>query len=334
LSVQQVSCLLSPSPTNSTLDPTLYLTLGALPNSNWTSINAHSDQWPSPGYDWYAQIGFRNPGGIVSVFSRPPLTFGDPIGYFFGIGAGSTYHELDKIQCTIRFRPANFEVAVALANRTISATISESRNAVADPDPAGYLRAYAMDSLWLSMIVSSLYVSTVGDALRENIQNHKIRQNIPLGANATSNLVLAAVEDAVTAMLDAVFVALKSATLTVQGATYTAPVEVTSAAVRIGSGAFILAVVVINLVALVAIIAIHVLLWKENVPMFDYNDLGSMVIAVATTKDDSMEAMTANGNDCLSAWSGDPQSPDFGHVTATLEVSSPAGQPAIALKYT
>jgi hypothetical protein len=226
---------------------------------------------------------------------------------------------------------------VAITNRTITTNIKESQNAsstVPNPDPRGHLRAYAMDNLRLSLVFNSLFGSTVGDAFQENIQNQKVRRNMPVSASATSDIILASVENAVTAMVDAVFVALKSAALSWDDtAPYTTPTEVTVSAVRIGSGAFILAVVIINTVALVAIIAIHTMLWKETVPMFDYNDLGSMVIAVATTKDDTMEALTANGNDLLSAWSGDPQSPGIGHLTVTLEVSSPAGQPAIALKY-
>jgi hypothetical protein len=331
---------------NFSVNPALYLTLGALPNSNWTSINENSSQPQTPqsanssygpGYDFDTQNGHHDADSIVSVYSRPPLTFGDPAGYYFGIAAGLNYHELDKIQCQLKFRPANIEVAVAITNRTITTNIKESQNAsstVPNPDPRGHLRAYAMDNLRLSLVFNSLFGSTVGDAFQENIQNQKVRRNMPVSASATSDIILASVENAVTAMVDAVFVALKSAALSWDDtAPYTTPTEVTVSAVRIGSGAFILAVVIINTVALVAIIAIHTMLWKETVPMFDYNDLGSMIIAVATTKDDTMEALTANGNDLLSAWSGDPQSPGIGHLTVTLEVSSPAGQPAIALKY-
>lgn len=157
--------------------PNLYLAIGALPNSNWTLIQEHPNYMQILesdkkmfGYDYYAQVGLGNPDGIVSTYNRAPPTPDDPIGYYFGISAGKSYHQLNRFQCRLEIKPTVVEVVVSVLNGSIIATRNETPT-VQDPDPSGHLRRRAVISLNLSFIVSSLYVSTVGDAFMANVRN-------------------------------------------------------------------------------------------------------------------------------------------------------------------
>lgn len=63
--------------------------------------------------------------------------------------------------------------------------------------------------------------------------------------------------------MDDTLVSLGSAALTIPNATETAQVEATVAAVQIGSGNFILAIVLVNLAGLVAVVTISLLLMRH-----------------------------------------------------------------------
>ncbi|KAF2111671.1 hypothetical protein BDV96DRAFT_581523 [Lophiotrema nucula] len=310
--------------------PNMWTAVGALPNSNWTAINSSAqvgDRDYSDGRGYYAQVGFGDGEGIVSVTNAGPLMPGDDR-YFFALAAGSSYAQLDKVQCQLTFEPANFRVDVSIANNTITVT-RDNTTKVENLDPDKKLRMRAIDQLGVSFIEGSLYVSTVGDAFMENARNLQIRQELSPTANITNATILAAVADSVTAMMDDTFVALASAGLTVADVPQTVGVNVTMAAVQIGTGPFILAIALINIGGCLVVLAGSVLLFNAHVPQFDYNDLACVAIGTFHGAKGEGPHFAQDGD--VSAWDGDPADSHIGHLLARLETSVSLGQPTLML---
>jgi hypothetical protein len=205
----------------------------------------------------------------------------------------------------------------------VNATIKVSRTAAAkaeDPDPTMNLRLVAVDSYGLSFVTTSLYTSTVGDSFIENIRNLQTSRSAWSDINNSSyrTLVLDAIADSVTAVMDDSLVALGSAALTFPNATQIVNATAKISAVQIGSRPFIWATVAINTIGLIGVIASYLALWRANVPVFEYSDIGCMVLGliqgmVVVNQDDRVTREEQQ------AWDGDPNGHNIGRLKARLE---------------
>jgi hypothetical protein len=261
--------------------PSIYWAYGALPNSNWSEIMQHPyppNQLYPAGMDYYVQSAFGSDGSIVSTFNRGPIN--DDTRWMFGMAAGGGYPQLDKIQCEITFEPSLFRVEVSPANTTIEVSRIEGVQ-VEDPDPTTNLRKVAADSYQLSYITTSLYTSTVGDSFTENIRNLQARRSVfNTSSSAYKEVVLDAIADSVTSVMDDTLVALGSAALTFSNATQSSSAAARVAAVQIGSKTFIWLVVAINVLGSVGIVVSCVMLYKADIPTFEYSDIGCVAMGL------------------------------------------------------
>lgn len=310
--------------------PNLYMATGALPNANWTKIAESDGKLEDPfiekgvkadimrieikdGYDLYAQNAFDQ-SDIVSTWVQS-----DDRTHYFGLSAGANYLALDKIQCEIKYRPTTFNITVSTSNYTIKVVPNVDQLSVENPDPERRLSKRVTAAIYPSYILTTLYVSVVGEAFLNNIQNAKVRNNIPVSANATNDTVLEAVTDSVTAMIDGTLVSLLSYGL-VSNVTTSTPVEMTLAAARIGSGGFILAVVLLNILGLVAVLIMGFWIVRSDVPMFDYNHIGELAIAVREGTAQGLMQDKIDGTLDVQTW------------VARLHVSDGQQRPAVILK--
>lgn len=121
--------------------------------------------------------------------------------YYVGIAAGSNYTQYNNTQCQLFFEPKRFAVNVSAVDLSIS--VQPLGNAE-DPEPRGLLRSKVMDALnTISMVQTTLYVSTLGEALKTNLENYKYR--LARSSNETvkqDDIVLAAMEQSMVAMAD------------------------------------------------------------------------------------------------------------------------------------
>jgi hypothetical protein len=255
---------------------------------------------------------------IVSTFQRPPLGADDR--WFFGILAGAAYPPLDKIQYETTFQPTLFKVAVSFSNSTIIVTPAQSEG-VASPDPGNQLRLQAQKSYGLSYIVTSLYTSAVGEAFNENIRNLQVQRSIEPDVRNPKymQLVQDAIADSVRAVMEDSLVALGSASLTRSNSTQTVFATATVSAVQIGSKPFIWAAFAINVIGLVGVSIGSYLLWRADVPVFEYCDIGCMAFGilqgVVVLTQDSRALMVAD----KIPWNGDARDERIGNFTAKLQ---------------
>ena len=135
---------------------------------------------------------------------------------------------------------------------------------------------------------STLYVSTLGEALESNVQNLVSRTSGDRSAigNATSEQVLTAVEDSVQAMSDDILEAFAAAALTQSNAIELHTVGVTTLGIEVGEYPYIVAVVVYQGLALLGIVVASILsrFWTMT-PAFDYSEIGSMTTAASLGTD-------------------------------------------------
>ena len=284
--------------------PYCYYANGCFPNSKWY-LNGTCDQ----GY--YAQVSLdKTPDSIVAMGAPNSDNVTD---YFLGIAAGAQYHQLDKLQCRFSFQPTVFAVNVSAVNSTISVKpLGDSF----DPEPRGMLRSKVMDALnVVSMVQTTLYVSTAGEALKSNIQNYVSRTTglkSSIG-NATSEQVLAAVTDSMQAMADDILMSFASASLTKANAISLYPAHFTQLSVQVGEFAFIIAIVVYQIVALIGILTATIFskFWSRT-PAFDYSEIGAMSTAACLGADQK----DASASQALMSWRGKSDDPILGKLQA------------------
>ena len=285
--------------------------------------------------DFYAQVDLTAAGdNIVSIGSHNS----DYVcRYFIAIAAGANYSKLNKIQCEISFQPKRFNVHVVKASSTITANAIDGT--CPDPEPRGMLRSKVLDSMnRISMVATSLYSSTVGNALMENINSFQTRQssnavsNGPNLKNVSYNTILHAVSDSVIAMADDFLMSFAAAALTQPNTTSFTQVQAEFAAVRIGSTRYIIAIVIINVCAtlVVTIASLRTRFWAQ-LPLFDYTDLACIsagLVAYATRPGPDKGKFSG----VLKHWNGDPRDTAIGRMVVGLRVEPGSKELSVSLK--
>ena len=320
--------------------PDLFIANGFFPNSNWTEVyedgfaKVSADEMDYSGVngsDFFAQVGF-DISKIVTMAGKVGGGNSNEVRYFTAIAAGPGYNLLDKIQCEIFFQPTLFNVNVSSTNGTIEVT---PLGEFVDIDPIGDLRAQVVrDISGPSMISTSLYTSIPGDSLPDNINNYQIRNKADLMVSPSNITILAAVSDSMVAVIDDLLMAYATAALTQPSSTSTTNAVVTRAAVQLGDPAYCIAIVVLNGLGFIFVLAaaIRSQFWK-NLPLFDYSDLASMAVASAFGASDEKTASADRiSGGVLKHWNGDPQDRVLGRVQARLEVGSETQQLNVSLR--
>ncbi|KAI9755695.1 MAG: hypothetical protein M4579_004193 [Chaenotheca gracillima] len=288
--------------------PSVFYAHGRLPNSNWSA--------PEDGLD--TNFAFSDSSGdrILSLGSHNDPDFDT---YFVAVAANEAYKSLDKIQCQIFFEPTTFSVAVNVED---ASTRIGHQGSAPDPEPRGLLKfrvAGAMDHI--SEISTTAITSVVGDALIDNLHNMQAHLKLPLEEdNLSDDIKLRAVEDSFNAIMDDFLVSMASVALTMPNATMETTAVVLENAVQIGSRLYIIATLILNILALTLVVIATV---KEHywtkLPMFDYTDLASLSWASALGSYNSKDLKDlAEGT--LRHWNGDPADDVLRSVVARFEM--------------
>ena len=145
--------------------PNIFYAEGQLPNQGGSAS--------------YAQVQLGDVPDQVVAIAAGSYSSGDTMWYngtapfYVAIAAGHEYNILDKVQCELSFQPTVFDVDVSLLfGQAYKVSPRYNSGDEADPEPRGVLREWALRSLQsLSMIESTLYVSSLGEAFASNIVN-------------------------------------------------------------------------------------------------------------------------------------------------------------------
>ena len=312
--------------------PSFLYAQGWFPNSDWTQLIAS----PNTSFpDFYIQLYFSSTGDDVVSIGNHNSDYVSQ--YYIAIAAGASYSELDKIQCELIFQPTSFEVRVSKTSSTI--TVVPTNATCPDPEPRGILRSKVMDGLnKISMVATFLYVSTVGGALVQNINNLQAQQSSQnvLGnldpKSASNATILAAVSDSVAAMVDDLLMSFAGAALTLSNETSSTSVTAEHAAIAIGSKIYIFAIVIIN-VALLLVVTTATL-WTHGwaqLPLFDFTDLACMSAGLAADSARSGSKPSPRTR-VLSRWNGDPRDEAVGKMAVRLLVDGESKQVTVSLR--
>ena len=302
--------------------PCYFYGTGCFPNSNYYPNGTCAS------VDHYAQSSYDADGNSASVVAMGATNSDNKTQYYLAIATADEYNEFNRIQCQFFFKPTMFAVNVSTVNATISVT---PLGDTSDPEPRGMLRSKVMDAInVISMVQTSLYVSTVGEALSSNVRNYvsratKSKTNLD---NASKAQVLGAVTDSMQAMADDVLQSLAAAALTWPDASERQEVRFTSGGVEIGEYPFIIAILVYQFLALIGIIAALVFSkFFYRTPAFDYSDVGTVSTAAhlgANPHNVALWSATRN-------WKGEPDDSALGLLSARYKHTHPNEPPVIQI---
>jgi hypothetical protein len=279
--------------------PRLFWAQGRRPNNDWKA-----DPKTAPGF--YPMPGWGPAPDTVVAWSVGSCCNKNngTAPFILSIADGKSYAALDKLQCQIYFRPTLFDVSVSVSNRTIR--VEPQRNIVVpDPEPRGMLREWTLRDLQsLPEVQSSLYVSTIGEALRANAINYMNMTTLDLSGPQHEGIILA-IETSFAVVIDDILLSLAGFALTQPGSwDNDFNVKFAISSVRLGSWRYAYPLFAMNIIALIAIvfIATHLRMFAES-SAFDFTDLFAMA-AAASNGTDTQDVATGNAN--LTQWNGDP----------------------------
>ncbi len=263
--------------------PNLYWARGPFPPSNEINIE-------------YAVAGFGN-NSIVAIGA-----YGDISGTI-AIVAGDSYSLLNKIQCSVVFDPAIFDVVVGVAGKNITVTPrpppASGTPPVPDIDPSegerpGHKGMLQQAALWELVRISQrnldLYSSTLGESLHANILRRARAANWT--ENVSSTQLLAAASDSFEAALDDILLSIASAQYMVgpDGSRVRVDIDMEVSACIIGTARGIWGVFAFAILLAVSIVqALWTRLWRDT-PAWDYNDITDLVVGVSRGNTDIADA--------------------------------------------
>jgi hypothetical protein len=279
--------------------PRLFWAQGRRPNNDWKA-----DPKTAPGF--YPMPGWGPAPDAVVAWSVGSCcnTNNGSAPFILSIAAGKSYSALDKLQCQIYFQPTLFDVRVSVRNRTIH--VEPQRNiVVSDPEPRGMLREWTLRDLQsLPEVQSTLYVSTIGEALRANAINYMNMTTVDLSGSRHEGII-PAIETSFAAVIDDILLSLAGFALTQPGSwDHEVNVKFAISSIRLGSWRYAYPLFAMNIMALIAIglVAVHSRMFAES-SAFDFTDLFAMAAAASNGTD--TQDMAADNAD-LTQWNGDP----------------------------
>ncbi|KAF4627851.1 hypothetical protein G7Y89_g10301 [Cudoniella acicularis] len=142
--------------------PSIYFAIGYIP--------------PDNHYDFYSVWGLKGSDNITALGVTNST---------IAIVAGSNYPNLTNVQCTVSFLPSLLLVSVNWQNQTTFVTPS-TKSPNSPPNPDFNFRGLVMGQLRaMSTIETTLYGSSVGDALMGNMVDPYYNSDIAAGQNET-----------------------------------------------------------------------------------------------------------------------------------------------------
>ena len=237
---------------------------------------------PDSNIEGYAVASLGGNDSIVALIAG-----GAAVTNNIAITAGTTYDNLDTIQCAAEFHPSKFEVATNQTAGTITVSLlgpGEDVDPTSATQPFGRGRLQ-QSALWeltrLSQRNINLYTSVIGESLESNIER---RANVSDWNQTTTKQTLDAVADSFEAMLDDILLAISSAELMVgpPNSHTEAPVDMTVAAVVTGTARGIDSIFAFNiiLVLLCVIQGARTRLWLHT-PSWDYRDIVDVLVGAS-----------------------------------------------------
>lgn len=275
---------------------------------NVWSANGQRPNEPPTTNNYYSQTAFgRTPADVVSFSagSEGTTRSGKPP-FYLSVAAGTNYAMLDKVQCELTFTPTVFNVTVSVRNRTIQVfpdPIQNDSSEIEDPNPSGELREWSLKALQtLTMVQTTMYVSTVGEALGNNIRTKLGRPSIKLEAGP-DQAALPAMQESIEAGMDDILSYISGASLA-NGSAANISVNLQHEVVRVGTPRYLATLFIVNLALLVAVCVMT--FWTKGFcdsPVFDFSDFGAMT--AATRLGEAGEKAHDRGQN-VPNWDGDP----------------------------
>ena len=214
----------------------------------------------------------------------------------FAIATGTgPYSVLDKVQCDVRFKPYNFGVSVNMTSSLV--TINPLASSTHDMDPTsatidigfGNIPQLVMRQVtFLSMVNTNLYTSVLGNMFLSNIMNVATARN---GSVNDTSVILEGISSSLESMIDDILVGIGSAQLEIAGrnssvvnATSGVIANATIATMWVGDFQYAVAVTVLNFFGVIVYLVecVRTRGWK-GMPVFDYNDIASVIVVVCIT---------------------------------------------------
>lgn len=322
--------------------PDGYLACGVLPNSLYQSGTVFTDsECPGliDGYfaEWYAVLTIGKTD--EHVFALQGVSHDSR--HMFAIATGNgTYSPLDKVQCEAHFVPQTFRVNVDVSSSLI--TVISQGNSTVDMDPSastfgagfGLIPQIIVGQVtYLSMGITGMYSSPMGDTFISNIQNVALERNSTVDNNS---VVLDGISTVLESMIDDLLVALASAQLEIAGKNSTVEAAtnvttiVTVAAMRLGTFQYIATIATLNflIVALYCIEFTRTRGW-EKMPLFDYTDMASVIVAASRGGSQLGDAIASLHEPLGTVWTGDSGNIEGANIGMRLRLTE--GMPTLIL---
>ena len=180
------------------------------------------------------------------------------------------------------------------------------------------------------MVQTTLYTSTVGEALRANVKNYVYAKTDGDGTvgDVTNAQVLAAVTDSMEAMVDDILQSFAAAALTQPGAFEKQEVLFMAGGIEIGEYPFIIATLVYQFLALIGVVAALVLskFWSRT-PAFDYSDIGTISAAAHLGANPQNAGLWTS----VRHWKGEPDDSSLNLLSARYKHTQPHEPPVIQI---
>ena len=270
-------------------------------------------------------FGF-NAGQTVSLFTATN-GLNNTLGIIAGDGSGENeyYGPLNNVQCDIIFSPMTFSLSVDRTNRTISVFPIDD----VDMPPYGQLVINrTLDAMTtMSMVLTTAYVSMLGQAFMYNIANVPV---VP-GNISASNLL--GVSDAVDSFIDNIILAYASADLMI--AKDSVPSNVTSeeAAIKFGTTLYIYLIFITNLIIFLVYIAeaFRTRGWRD-LTTFNYMDVKTVIVGTSMGGTGIADKVNTLHEQNGSTWRAERKDRIAGQIHAQLEKSS-QGAAGVVVSY-
>ena len=260
-------------------------------------------------------FGF-NAGQIVSLFTATS-GLSNTLGIIAGGGSGKDqyYSPLNNVQCDIIFSPTVFSLSVDRIHRNISVLPIDD----VDMPPYGQLvinrTLSAMSTM--STVLTTAYVSMLGQALMHNIANVPVAP----GNNSDSNLI--GVTDAVDSFIDNILLSYASAELMITKDFVPSSVTSEEAAIIFGKPVYIYLIFTTNLIIFLVYFAevLRTRGWRD-LTTFNYMDVKTVIVGASMGGTGIADKVNTLHEQKGSTWRAEAKDQIAGQVHAQLDKSS------------
>ncbi|KAJ7117623.1 hypothetical protein C8R44DRAFT_567196, partial [Mycena epipterygia] len=273
--------------------PDEYLACGVLPNILYVPEFISTSGCPGvlPDYfpEWFGVLGPTD----ATVFALQARSQSARNMFAMAAAGPGIYSTLDKVQCEAYFIPQMFQVLVNVTTSLI--TVNPVANSTLDMDPSS--ATYGAGLGWLVQFIlqqvtqfstggTGIDSSPLGDSFLSNIQNVALANNASI--NDTS-VIMDGISSSLESIIDDLLLGMASAQIEIAWnnsgvveATTTAATTVTVPAMGLGNLQYVVIIATLNFLVVVVYFLefVRTRAW-QGLPLFDYNDIASLVVAVS-----------------------------------------------------